>query len=404
MRRLTAVSLPTLIAAGLIGPAATTHAGVALNGRIAYVSYPGDMILGYEVFATNLDGSGATNLSNAPQSDDNPAWSADGTKIAFRAQRDGNDEIYVMNTDGSGQTNLTNTAANDEEDPAWSPDGTRIAFDGDASPINYDVFVMNADGTGRTNLTNSAGGDYSPTWSPDGTKVAFTSDRTGNKEIFVMNADGSAQTNLTQAPAAEDSYPAWSPDGSRIAFQSNRGGDLEIYVMNADGSGQVNLSNTAGTDDRPAWSPDGTKIAFSSERTGDYEIFVMNADGSGQINVTNHPEYDADPTWQPVPVTPSVSKARPKEGKPAKFRLTLPDPPLGPVTYEYRTKKGSARPGKDFKKARGSVTFSPGDSTETIKVKTRDDGRDEINETFFLVVTYPGGAKERGRARIKDDD
>jgi Tol biopolymer transport system component len=402
MRTLTAVSLATLIAAGLLGPATTTNAGVAINGRIAFSSYPGNVVQSYEVFAMNLDGSGQTNLTNAPDSDDNPAWSPDGTKIAFRAQRDGNDEIYLMNTDGSGQTNLTQTVAS-EEDPAWSPDGTRIAFDSDSS-TNYDVFVMNADGTGRENLTEDPGGDYSATWSPDGTKIAFVSDRTGDSEIFAMNADGSGQTNLTQAPASEEYSPAWSPDGTRIVFTSGRDGNNEIYVMNANGSGQVNISNNTQADDSPAWSPDGTKIAFGSNRTGNYEIFVMNADGSGQTNVTNRLGYDADPTWGPVPVTPSVSKPRPKEGKPAKFKLALPQAPLGPVTYAYRTKKGSARAGTDFKKARGSVTFSPGDRTEIVKVKTRDDELDERNETFVLVVTYPGGTTERGRARIKDDD
>jgi TolB protein len=78
-----------------------------------------------------------------------------------------------MNADGSGQTNLTNNAAEDSR-PAWSPDGSRIAFtsdrdDGDDEVCvmcDDEVYVMNADGTDPRNLTNNPAGDTQPVWSP----------------------------------------------------------------------------------------------------------------------------------------------------------------------------------------------------------------------------------------------
>jgi Tol biopolymer transport system component len=302
-----------------------------------------------EIYAMNANGTGQVNLTNNAAYDDDPDWQrlpaqggGAGGKIAFTSYRDGDGEIYVMNADGSGQTNLTNDLAFDGR-PAWSPDGTKIAFESDrAGSGNYEIYVMNADGSGVTRLTNNSANDVDPDWSPDGERIVFTSLRDGNSEIYVMDADGSDQTNLTNsglssesAPAwspngakvafersneiyvmnsdgsnpenltnnaALDLYPAWSPDGSRIAFWSSRDGNEELYAMNADGSGQTRLTSNLAADQEPAWSPDGGRIAFTSGRDGNTEIYVMNANGSGQTNRTNNGASDSYPDWQPTGV------------------------------------------------------------------------------------------------------
>jgi Tol biopolymer transport system component len=214
-----------------------------------------------DLYVMNADGSGLQKLTNSPGCDFDPAWSPNGTRIAFISYRDGNYEIYVMNADGSGQVNLTNNPADDGSSgigslgiPAWSPDGSKIAFPSDREG-NFKIHAMSADGSGVSRLTNSTLSDRSPVWSPDGTRLAFV--RVGDcgfhclprRDIYVMNADGSAQVNLTNNTGHYDS-PAWSPDGSKIAFWN-----YGIYVMNADGSGQVNFTNNGGVDEMPAWRP-----------------------------------------------------------------------------------------------------------------------------------------------------
>jgi TolB protein len=274
----------------------TVDTGMAGSGRIAFTR-GGDGISG--IYVMNADGTEPTLLTEGGGS---PAWSSDGSRIAFEGWYD---DVYVMNADGSGVTNLTNSIALSAWMPAWSPDGSRIAFvsDRDFEEIG-EIYVMNADGTGQTRLTYDGQGAYEPEWSPDGSKIVFTNDRDGdieafdNHEIFVMNADGSGQTNLTNFDG-HDQGPAWSPDGTRIAFASNREGSLDIYVMNADGTGVVRLTDSPETDLYPAWSPDGTRIAFQAQRDLDWEIFVMNADGSGQTNVTNREGFDGAPAWEP---------------------------------------------------------------------------------------------------------
>ena len=145
-----------------------------------------------------------------------PNWSILGD-IVFTLDSGGDthEDIYVMNAHGGDPIRITNDPRN-EYHPAWSPDGTHIAFvfspPGDTGD-GKEIHIMNADGSSRRNITQHPGNDHAPTWSPDGRQIAFMSNRddTFNWEIYVMNADGSSQRNITNNPAAHDMYPDWKP-------------------------------------------------------------------------------------------------------------------------------------------------------------------------------------------------
>jgi hypothetical protein len=237
-------------------------------------------------------------LTTNPAADFDPTWSPDGMQIAFRSQRDGNDEIYVMNADGTCQINLTNEPLADWS-PSWSPDGKRIAYARffDGNPFT-DIVLIDRDGSNLIRLTRDHG-EY-PAWSPDGSRIAFASARDGNYEIYVMNSDGSAQTRLTNNPAY-DMSPFWSPDGTQITFDTQRdhyppaetgiGPEFEIHRINADGSADTQLTNNNEEDRFPSWGANGL-IAFTSNGS----LVIMNSDGSKQFKLLDSGTF---PAWRP---------------------------------------------------------------------------------------------------------
>jgi Tol biopolymer transport system component len=230
-------------------------------------------------------------------------------------------DIWVMDADGSNQVNVTTTPDINEGQPAWSSDGTRIAYTSDRDEIGgfTDIWVMNADGSNHTNLTPTPTSpdadnfhEYQPSWAPSGSQIVFVREIPGEviseqADIFVVDTDPSTTDadNLTQTDASEID-PAWSPDGTKIAFAGVRNSGFEIISMDPDGQNELILTGDSfdGDDRAPDWSPDSTKVVFMKQsQVGGccepWEVWAVNRDGSGDTNLTNHPSDDMGPSWSP---------------------------------------------------------------------------------------------------------
>lgn len=284
---------------------AGTEIPIALNitcSAPARLSFVNGFASRGEIQVVNSNGSDPSRLTTQPGADLDPAWSPDGSRIAFASDRDGNREIYVMNADGSGLRRLTNVPGADHS-PSWSPDGSRIMFVSERDG-NAEIYVMSADGANPVRVTTHVGSDVDPAWSPDGTRIAFASSRDGLFALYLMNTDGSGITRLDLVGSREDMEPAWSPDGTRIAFSRRiSAGDRGIFIANADGSGLAGLANAYGNGTGPAWYPDGRKIAFAV-RYQDYyyydlsNIVVLSLEGVPFTLPTNLLEAFS-PAWRP---------------------------------------------------------------------------------------------------------
>jgi TolB protein len=170
------------------------------------------------LYVINADGTGLKNLFNEAETGSEIApgsriaWSPDGKQIAFSAfDVERQYEIFVTNVDGTGETQLTKIPDSLESSPTWQPNGEKIAFLSGGHGFSYDIYTINADGTGQRRLTKTAQNEGFLAWSPDGKKLAFARDTENDPNhygrewgnIYIMSADGTGQRRRSAIDAAE---------------------------------------------------------------------------------------------------------------------------------------------------------------------------------------------------------
>ncbi len=277
--------------------------GVART-RIAFVSdRDGESVFGLienrpvkEIYLADYDGANARRVTVSRVINTNPAWAPDGRSIGYTSWLTGFPDVVVshlfegrMSHPGQGNEREHNFL------PAFSPDGTRVAFNSNRDD-NNDIYVANVDGSDMRRITNNPAIDTSPTWSPNGQQIAFTSDRTGSPQIYVIGADGTGLRRLTYETYCD--RPTWSPPPfNEIAYSSKTGPGHDIKVLDLATNEVRQLTFGLGSNESPSYSPNGRHVAFSSTRgSGLKQIYTIGRDGKGLRRVTSTGNNEM-PSW-----------------------------------------------------------------------------------------------------------
>jgi WD40-like Beta Propeller Repeat len=323
-----------LVAAVLIALAlpSTAHAAFpGANGRIAWASNEAGSDL--EIVSAFADGSGFRQETTNTTDDREPAWSPDGTKIAYSHFNGSGWEIWVKDLVANTNTPLVTEAGIGEEasDPSWRRDGAFIAFTFGGSP-NRQIYLVNASAPNSIQPVILTGDNLMPAYAPNSFKIAFSkfNSGTGHFALQTVNDDGGSLTPLVSSATNDLYVPNWAPGDYascdqfgcilKLAYTLfNFAGsppNYDLYTIHQNGLGNTGILTTTVDESNPAWAPEGNMIAYeraAPANSSDTEIYTASTNGGAPTPVLTRPTTtDSWPDWQPV----VKAQVRPKAATP----------------------------------------------------------------------------------------
>lgn len=260
--------------------------------RLAYVLQTGN---GYELQVADADGQNPQVMLRSKQSIISPAWSPDGSKIAYVSFEAEKPVVYVQTLANGKREAVANFKGNNSA-PTWAPNGNQLAVVLSRDGISQ-IYTINADGSGLRRVMRSPLIDTEPVYTPDGGSLVFTSDRGGNPQIYKVPVNGGEASRITFNGGYNIS-PEVSPDGNNLVYVTRRNGAYRIALQDLQGGGEQLL--TTGPDDQsPSFAPNGMQVLYSTTQGGQSVLAVTSVDGRVRQTLSSPNGKVREPTWGP---------------------------------------------------------------------------------------------------------
>jgi TolB protein len=261
--------------------------------RIAYVVQTARNA--WELHIADADGANPQAALRSREPIISPAWSPDGTRLAYVSFESGKPVVYVHAVTTGERRAVANFRGSNSA-PAWSPDGRTLAVTLTREG-NSQVFLMNADGSNTRRLTTSSGIDTEPCFSPDGQSIYFTSDRGGGPQIYRMPAAGGPAQRVTFNGDYNIS-PRISPDGKLLCYVARRAGQFKVQVLDLAAGQETPVTDTV-RDESPSFAPNGRMVLYATEVNGRGILASASVDGRVRTRLSGPSGDIREPTWGP---------------------------------------------------------------------------------------------------------
>jgi len=270
----------------------------AFATRIAYVSVDGQPPRQrYQLIVADADGENPHVILERDRPLMSPAWSPDGSMLAYVSFETKTSAVYVQNV-ATTQRSRVSARAGINGAPTWSPDGKKLALTLGGSGGNLDIYLLDLATQQLSRLTDDPGIDTEASFSPDGASIYFTSDRSGSPQVYRVPVAARERPKRITFTGSYNARPRVSPDGKQLAVLTLDGGSYRIGLQDL-ANGTMSVLSKGSQDESPSFAPNGAMVILAGRERGRGVLQTVSIDGQTSARLNADAGEVREPVWGP---------------------------------------------------------------------------------------------------------